>query len=547
MGPMALEAASLKDSLKSVVNQPMFQRLPQTAKDAFESFLSHAGPYCLIKDTNTSVMSSSAPCPSTSEVAPVEMELEAQSQSSASTRSNKRSVSQRSPSMSSGTDLDSDDSGSPNSGFTVVKGKRKRRARNRALVPDTPASPSPPASPKSRADKPAPPIFPKKADRTPLTQTTNMTGSQPPILKCRAPPPVFLRDKSRWSEISNLCTAQKVNYTRAENTGVAIKIEVPSIEDFRSLTRLLSVNKAPYHTYALPEERKVRVVLRGIPTELPTEDVANDLTKQGYTVEAVHHMYSRVGKSFPLVLVIMPNTDKSRELFSHSELTVCGLSRVTVERPHRRGTPGQCHRCQLYGHAAANCSASPRCVKCLVPHLTKECTRTRDSPSPPACVLCGLTGHTANYKGCPRAPRVARLKSGKPKTSVPSHFFGARKAQGPPPVTTGSFPTLPKSKKAPQVPVPTPAWGPVKQTKAGTPSAPSAAAPPKQASAPNATGKNGNSIADDIHLIFNSIKGINLNEISVLAGKLRRAKTSQEKLIALCEHNSLLSAFDAQS
>ncbi|GBP92154.1 Nucleic-acid-binding protein from transposon X-element [Eumeta japonica] len=86
---------------------------------------------------------------------------------------------------------------------------------------------------------------------------------------------------------------------------------------------------------------------------------------------------------------------------------VCGLSGITVEPPYKKGGPGQCHRCQNYGHAAAHCYAQPRCVKCTVPHWTKECTRTRESEEKPSCVLCG-GDHTANYKGCPKAPKFVK-------------------------------------------------------------------------------------------------------------------------------------------
>ncbi|GBP53945.1 hypothetical protein EVAR_96623_1 [Eumeta japonica] len=65
--------------------------------------------------------------------------------------------------------------------------------------------------------------------------------------------------------------------------------------------------------------------------------------------------------------------------------------------------PGQCHRCQLYGHAAAN-HAQPGCVKCLVPHWNKHCERKKEAGGKPSCCNCGQE-HTANYKGCPVAPK----------------------------------------------------------------------------------------------------------------------------------------------
>ncbi|GBP55085.1 hypothetical protein EVAR_46382_1 [Eumeta japonica] len=55
-----------------------------------------------------------------------------------------------------------------------------------------------------------------------------------------------------------------------------------------------------------------------------------------------------------------------------------------MEAPHKKSGPGQCHRCQLYSLAAANCRADPRCVKYLVPHWTRESNSNRPKNGPAA-------------------------------------------------------------------------------------------------------------------------------------------------------------------
>ncbi|GBP84506.1 Nucleic-acid-binding protein from transposon X-element [Eumeta japonica] len=102
------------------------------------------------------------------------------------------------------------------------------------------------------------------------------------------------------------------------------------------------------------------------------------------------------------------STTENRRRFGNLS-KVCGLLGIRVEAPRNRGGPGQCRSCQRYGHAAANCHADPRCVKCLVPHWTRECPRTRESGEKPECVNCGQL-HTANYRGCPKAPKFSPPK-----------------------------------------------------------------------------------------------------------------------------------------
>ncbi|GBP25702.1 Nucleic-acid-binding protein from transposon X-element [Eumeta japonica] len=97
--------------------------------------------------------------------------------------------------------------------------------------------------------------------------------------------------------------------------------------------------------------------------------------------------------------------DKATKAAFFKIRSVCSLSGVKAEQPRKRALPGQCHNCQSYGHSSRHCYHSARCVKCLGDHGTAQCTRNKDTDGPPACVLCKQKGHTANYLGCPRAPK----------------------------------------------------------------------------------------------------------------------------------------------
>lgn len=389
-----------------------------------------------------------------------------------------------------------------------------------------PVSASQPA-PATASDALAPPLpatqpAPASATNKPATRAAH----QPPP-SAKPPPPVFLRDKAKYEDVRKLVRDANIVVTKARNMGPSILMETPSIEAFRGLTRLLTQNKIAYHTYALPEERKIRAVLRGVPFELSNEAILNDLVAQGFAAEAVHKMYTSRGRQYQMALVILTNSPSSRDIFKES-ITVCGLSYIRAERPHHRG-PGQCHRCQLYGHAALHCSAPPRCVKCLEPHATAECSRTRDSTDPPACVLCKSVGHTANYKGCPRAPRFPARAANQPHQPAPppaSAFPPLAPPQGPPNSNPGN------------------AWGPRKAALPTPTTAPSAPAQPRpaptagRASAP--TPQADGTAPSDLQTVYSAIRSINLEEISILAGKLRSARSPQERLLALCEHESLM-------
>ncbi|GBP67553.1 Nucleic-acid-binding protein from transposon X-element [Eumeta japonica] len=111
-------------------------------------------------------------------------------------------------------------------------------------------------------------------------------------------------------------------------------------------------------------------------------------------------MHRRDGTEIGHVLAVLHKSDTAKDIFK-SPPKVCGLSGIIVEAPYRKSGPGQCFRCQLYGHAAQNCYAQPRCVKCRKPHSTKDCKRNKDSGDIPECVNCNSEGHPASYKGPP--------------------------------------------------------------------------------------------------------------------------------------------------
>ncbi|GBP72726.1 hypothetical protein EVAR_43462_1 [Eumeta japonica] len=112
-------------------------------------------------------------------------------------------------------------------------------------------------------------------------------------------------------------------------------------------------------------------------------DIEPYLERQGYPVLAVYIMRRRDGSALGMFLIILERCDRAKNIFKKLSNT-CGLSDLIVEAPYRRGKPGRCHRCLLYGHAAANCHSQPRRVKYLVPHWIKDCNRIRKSGDKPS-------------------------------------------------------------------------------------------------------------------------------------------------------------------
>ncbi|GBP67376.1 hypothetical protein EVAR_43659_1 [Eumeta japonica] len=74
----------------------------------------------------------------------------------------------------------------------------------------------------------------------------------------------------------------------------------PRLPEFIRPSRKL---KVVYHTYSLKKERQFRVTLRGVPTELPIEEVKEDHLAQNLPVQSMRQITYRAREPLDLVLV----------------------------------------------------------------------------------------------------------------------------------------------------------------------------------------------------------------------------------------------------
>ncbi|GBP24879.1 hypothetical protein EVAR_14213_1 [Eumeta japonica] len=127
---------------------------------------------------------------------------------------------------------------------------------------------------------------------TVVVKNSSANGSkQSPPPKVKLPPPICLRDKSKWNLVSSECT--------------------------RKLNAFLIKSNIPFHTFALEEERKVKAVIKGIPLEFEISNIIDDPISQGYPVHAVHRMRRRNGSALSMVLVVLEMNDLAIERFKN--------------------------------------------------------------------------------------------------------------------------------------------------------------------------------------------------------------------------------------
>lgn len=86
--------------------------------------------------------------------------------------------------------------------------------------------------------------------------------------KC-VPPPIVLGSKDVWLQITTMMTNKNINFTKAKALQDGINIQPTTTEDHRKLMTLLDEVGIQYHTYLLPEEKPLKVVIRSVLEALP--------------------------------------------------------------------------------------------------------------------------------------------------------------------------------------------------------------------------------------------------------------------------------------
>lgn len=243
-------------------------------------------------------------------------------------------------------------------------------------------------------------------------------------------PPIILRQKEKWTHVSNLIKTRKINYTRATIVKEGVSI-LPSTEsDYREMYKILENEKLSFHTYQLKSEKSLKVIMRGIIQEIPTEDIQKDLEVKKYEITRITRLNGRDGLPSPLVAI-----ELKREYKSIFDLkTCCGLS-IQIESKRLTQGPIQCHKCQVYGHTQPNCHAPYKCLKCAGAHSTHLCEKAETLPA--LCANCGGP-HPANFRNCPAYPKDTQRKTTQIPTNTnrASYSNAAKTSEQPPRAAT---------------------------------------------------------------------------------------------------------------
>ena len=143
------------------------------------------------------------------------------------------------------------------------------------------------------------------------------------------------------------------------------------------------------------------MVLKGIPPNVPVDEIQADLTVQELWFMKISHIMKTdkatqtlITKYPVFVFTFQTSTDVCETLQIKK---VCHYI-IRWEKYKDNKPVHQFFNCQPFDHSFNSCGKSPKCVKCDQPHVTRECKQPIGTP--PKCVNCG-GAHPANFTDCP--------------------------------------------------------------------------------------------------------------------------------------------------
>jgi hypothetical protein len=166
-------------------------------------------------------------------------------------------------------------------------------------------------------------------------------------------------------------------------------------------SRWLASKGVSFHTFSLPEDGCVRLLLTNLGKQMPDSVVREELEALGIHVQGVLQL--RSGRSDQNEARDRPPTPhftvpvaRGAEVQKVRSLTELGDMRVSVESYVAPKAPLQCKHCQRFGHTQRKCGYPPRCVACGEANLSGRLLIPKQQLK-----YCTCRGkHTANYRGC---------------------------------------------------------------------------------------------------------------------------------------------------
>ena len=138
-------------------------------------------------------------------------------------------------------------------------------------------------------------------------------------------PPLYIYEINDYIDFLNKISPVITGDFNFNNKNIFLKLNLSTANDYRSVTKYFSENNIKYHTYQLPEDRNLSIIIRNLPTSISEAEIYNELSVIIFNVTSVTRLQNRHKSPIPVTVIL----DKSvKNIFSLDRLLHCI---ITVE------------------------------------------------------------------------------------------------------------------------------------------------------------------------------------------------------------------------
>ncbi|GFT55618.1 nucleic-acid-binding protein from transposon X-element [Trichonephila clavipes] len=189
-------------------------------------------------------------------------------------------------------------------------------------------------------------------------------------------PPFFVSPKGDWRQLVALAKLIAPSF-QSQMSGRFLKVTVADDVDYRALSKWLESSGVEFKSFMLKQDRPVKVVIRGLPSNTEPEEIKAEIEAEGFKFEDLSDENFRTKAPMPLFYLQIKTVRMRQKIYDFTE--VFG-TRIEVKPFDRGNKVNQCWRCQGWFHSSEVCHLPPRCVKCAGPHAAKDCTLEFNDP-----------------------------------------------------------------------------------------------------------------------------------------------------------------------
>jgi len=136
-------------------------------------------------------------------------------------------------------------------------------------------------------------------------------------------PPLFIANITKFSEFRLEISEVITNDFTVTSKNDKIKVNVETVDDFRTLTKFLDDKKYEYYTYKLKNEKDISAIIRTLPTSITEFEIIEELRRLNFPVKPVLRLNNKNKTPTPLIALQLENNPLSHDIFKLNKLLNC--------------------------------------------------------------------------------------------------------------------------------------------------------------------------------------------------------------------------------